>query len=461
MAEANLSFLEEDMTCVICCDIYTDPVTLKCSHSLCKKCLQKFWTTQDVARCPVCRKECTHDEPTKSLAFKALCESYKNRNPTAVPEDICQEHKEKLKLFCFEDKQPICVVCYTSKRHENHKCSPVEEAVEALKDDLEERIYSLQVTLTEFIDAHDSCLKEAELIKKQTMDAENQIKEEFKKLHQFLNEEEEKWIRNLPKEVKSQNMIIKARMEKLSTQISDLSEKTAAVWQDMEAENITFLQNYAENLQRLKCPSVQSIVPELEKNEHHPHQTLIFTTWARMQELVEKSPVTLDPNTASKRLLVSQDCCSVQYVEDQLSVSDNPKRLYVGVLAAQGFSSGVHCWDVEVGDNGHWTLGVVGATVNRTKLFKMDPNSRFWCLRHKGGKYQQCGKNVMAIDKNEKPYIIRVKLDFDLGELRFTDPFRNRSLCTFTGGFPEMVFPYFCTGELGRPLRIYMGNNTC
>lgn len=71
---------------------------------------------------------------------------------------------------------------------------------------------------------------------------ENKIKEEFKKLHQFLKDEEERWIRSLQKEVKSQDVKIRARMEELSKQISDLSEKVAAVWQDMEAENITFLQ---------------------------------------------------------------------------------------------------------------------------------------------------------------------------------------------------------------------------
>ncbi len=132
MAEA-LSYLEEDLTCLICCDIFTDPVTLKCSHSLCEECLQRFWRTQDVPQCPVCCKKCSHDEPTKSLAFRALCESSKKRKPTAVSGDVCPEHKEALKLFCFEDQQPICVVCYTSKKHENHKCSPVDEAAGNLK----------------------------------------------------------------------------------------------------------------------------------------------------------------------------------------------------------------------------------------------------------------------------------------------------------------------------------------
>ncbi|KAL0196541.1 hypothetical protein M9458_010113, partial [Cirrhinus mrigala] len=150
-------------------------------------------------------------------------------------------------------------------------------------------------------------------------------------------------------------------------------------------------------------------------------------------------PVTLDPDTASKKLQVSEDCTSVQYVEMKLHVSDNPKRLYVGVLASQGFSSGVHCWDVEVSDNDHWTLGVVGETVNRKKLYKMDPKSCFWCFRYVDGEYKKGNKPCRNIEDDERPSIIRLQLDFDKGELRFIDSFRNRSLCTYTGGFPEKV----------------------
>ena len=41
----------------------------------------------------------------------------------------CNLHGEKLKLFCLVDKQPICVVCQSSKLHKSHECSPIEEAV--------------------------------------------------------------------------------------------------------------------------------------------------------------------------------------------------------------------------------------------------------------------------------------------------------------------------------------------
>ncbi|KAI2665636.1 Zinc-binding protein A33 [Labeo rohita] len=454
MADA-LSFLKVDLTCLICRDIFTDPVTLKCSHSLCEECLQRFWTTRDVPQCPVCRKECSHDEPTKSLAFRALCESFKNRKPTAVSGDVCPEHKETLKLFCFEDKQPICVVCYTSKKHENHKCSPVDEAAANLKGDIKIQMDRLQETLADLKKALENCVKQAELSKECTNMTENQIKMEFKKFHQFLRDEEEKHIRSLRKEREPQDQKLKARIEKLSKQISDLSERMAVVWQDMEAEKITFLQKYSDTVKRLKRPSVPNTTPELL---HYPIQTVIFTTWARMQNLVEQPPVTLDPDTASNKLLVSEDCTSVKYAEIKLHVSDNPKRLPEGVLASQGFSSGVHCWDVEVGDNNNWTLGVLGEKVNRKKLCKMDPKNRFWCLRNVNGIYKKGKKPVSDTDSNERPNIIQLQLDFDEGELRFIDPFRNRSLCTYTGGFPEKVFPYFCTKDKDKPLSLFPAN---
>lgn len=71
---------------------------------------------------------------------------------------------------------------------------------------------------------------------------ENKIKKEFEKLHQFLRDEEEKQIRALRKEMEHRDEKLKTRITGLSKKISDLSERMAALWQQLEAENITFLQ---------------------------------------------------------------------------------------------------------------------------------------------------------------------------------------------------------------------------
>lgn len=60
----------------------------------------------------------------------------------------CHLHGEKLKLFCLVDKEPICVVCQTSKLHKTHDCSPVEEAVQDCKVKENKCVYLITQKLT-------------------------------------------------------------------------------------------------------------------------------------------------------------------------------------------------------------------------------------------------------------------------------------------------------------------------
>ncbi|XP_067650822.1 uncharacterized protein [Haliotis asinina] len=53
---------DNHLTCVICTEVYTDPVTLQCNHTFCKSCLLKYTKTQSEAikakfiPCPSCRQ---------------------------------------------------------------------------------------------------------------------------------------------------------------------------------------------------------------------------------------------------------------------------------------------------------------------------------------------------------------------------------------------------------------------
>lgn len=136
----RLSLPEVDLSCPICCDIFTEPVVLKCSHSFCAPCLQQYWRSGLSRDCPLCRRE-SMDEPVPSLTLRNLCESYvEDREEGEAlrdaagdlycdPGDMCPLHGERLKLFCVRDQEPICVVCHTSRKHKQHECCPVSEAV--------------------------------------------------------------------------------------------------------------------------------------------------------------------------------------------------------------------------------------------------------------------------------------------------------------------------------------------
>lgn len=131
----TMSLPEEDLTCPICCDIFTDPVLLSCSHSFCRGCLKRCWDS-GIRECPVCRKKASKTNIPSNLALKNVCEAFMlvKRQSSLLDEKLnCSLHGEKLKLFCLDDQQPICVVCQTSKLHKTHSYSPVDEAVQDCK----------------------------------------------------------------------------------------------------------------------------------------------------------------------------------------------------------------------------------------------------------------------------------------------------------------------------------------
>lgn len=142
--------LEEELSCPVCCEIFKDPVVLKCSHSFCRACLQQFWNKKKARReCPVCRRKCSLTEPTVSLALKNVADTFlREQEGRTGPagewaggaeeqagrvEVKCTAHGEVLKLFCLDDFEALCCVCHTSKKHQGHRVCPLEEGAQDLK----------------------------------------------------------------------------------------------------------------------------------------------------------------------------------------------------------------------------------------------------------------------------------------------------------------------------------------
>lgn len=118
---------EEDLLCPQCSGIYCLPVLLKCGHNICRVCLQKFWEWKGCRECPVCGTASVPGRPPINLALKIAADQYQAQRASGNRE-VCVLHNEKLKIFCQNDEEPICLVCQTSKRHKVHECCPVEEA---------------------------------------------------------------------------------------------------------------------------------------------------------------------------------------------------------------------------------------------------------------------------------------------------------------------------------------------
>src|SRR4029434_1399484 len=79
-------------------------------------------------------------------------------------------------------------------------------------------------------------------IQTQTQHTEKQIKKEFEKLHQFLRDEEAARIAALKEEEEQKSEMMKEKIEKMSIEISSLSDTIRAIEGGMGADDITFLQ---------------------------------------------------------------------------------------------------------------------------------------------------------------------------------------------------------------------------
>lgn len=84
-------------------------------------------------------------------------------------------------------------------------------------------------------------------VQAQAEHTEQQIKEEFKKLHQFLRNEEEASITALRKEEEQKSQMMKEKLEEMNRQISALSDTIKDIEEKMNASDVSFLHVRTEN----------------------------------------------------------------------------------------------------------------------------------------------------------------------------------------------------------------------
>lgn len=170
-------------------------------------------------------------------------------------------------------------------------------------------------------------------------------------------------------------------------------------------------------------------------------------------------PVVFDPNTASPWLSLSEDLTCVKESSERLTVPDNLDRFdpCVFVLGVEGYTSGKHRWDIIVGDNPKWVLGVCNKSVARKKKFTISPARGVWSIGLSKGVYTALTPEHTELKVQERPEKIRIKLNIDRGEVSFWDGGTAKHLITFEHKFDEKIFPFLGPGLHSTPVVLAAG----
>ncbi|CAM4453644.1 unnamed protein product [Leuciscus chuanchicus] len=449
--------LEEELSCPVCTELFTDPVLLSCGHSFCRQCINDHWTSSRSRNCPVCR-QLSPQQPVSNLSLRNTCESYLRENNTRKErerEHVCQIHGEKIELFCQTDEQVLCSEC---KKHEHgwHKIHPLQQA-EKLKAALrpaEKSLWSLQNGA-----AQDT--KISDYNQSQVQQTERRIREEFKKIHRFLKKEEEGRITALNEEEKQKRGKLEKRRK---GRIHSLSDRLREVEEGMKDDDITFLQNYNSLMNRAKytLPDAELSSEALVDVPKHLGN-LKYQVWEKMKDVCPYYPVILNPNAAPPDVSVSDDLTSVTSSCFHRQDKHKALRLHRNrmVLGSVGYGDGVHTWEIEVGNNRHWTLGVCFGSEGKPPTQPLTPENGFWGLRRDGYLYHFLS-TTLIFKLVPNPQVVRVRLEdcYDMkgGWWRNVSFYDTSNDCLFANitGVPagKDLFPFVIPEEPSVPLRV-------
>ena len=141
--ESLLKNLKQQVTCSICLDTYTEPKTISCLHTFCRKCLEEHARRnhkQGKFRCPECRAEIDLPEGNRfdrlpnSFLHKSLLSLLavqQSGDAKSITCSQCRKTNPQM-YYCFDCRQFMCPDCFNAheklkKSFQGHNVTPVRD----------------------------------------------------------------------------------------------------------------------------------------------------------------------------------------------------------------------------------------------------------------------------------------------------------------------------------------------
>ncbi|OCT62522.1 hypothetical protein XELAEV_18043605mg [Xenopus laevis] len=480
MAAADL---RDELTCSVCQDIYTDPVSLPCGHNFCQGCIRRTWEWQESIEedpsCPECRQKyrkkpelqrnrslcniaerflsthpehngtgifCTycvhsHVPAAKSclLCEASLCNTHVRVHSksaehvlieptTSMGNRKCSAHKELLKYYCCEDGACICASCCLAGEHRSHRVELLNEASEKKKEKLRNVLEKLSPETDETERGAQRLQEHRREVEKKAASETERVTVLFRDIREHLETLEKRLLINITRQKEELSLQLTNLILELDIKKDELFRKIHQIEELCNmADPLTVLQEsdgavfcVAEGADKEGRESDDIKVPAVGDLEVDLISETLLTGLAGIVT-GKTTDLELDINTAANNISVSEDRKSAFYsLQDQCRPQAPERFKYYQVLSEKSFHLGQHYWEVEGSKTGDWRVGVAYASIERDGVqFHLGDNSKSWCLCKENNNY------TVRHDKKETslPHVfcrkIGISLDYEAGCLSF------------------------------------------
>ncbi|NXI18534.1 TRI59 protein, partial [Irena cyanogastra] len=288
--------LEEELTCPICCDTFSEPRVLPCSHTFCGPCLQRLlqhspgFPAGSGLSCPSCRAPVA--VPAAGLqalpvnfALKAVIEKCQQEEPAGAGAEAGTRRahpRQPLNIYCLQDRRLVCGQCLTIGGHRGHAIHDLQSAYRKAREALGQLLEEMSDLSRSKVSSCSEGLRQLKARCQSNLQGDREaVLQYFKELGDALEHKKETLLSALD-EFKSHiseefDPVIK-EVEKLKLEESELKELYSAL--QKEESLLLFLEKMDELQLRLHALRLRQL-PEPELLEIDLRmEPVLQDTWA-------------------------------------------------------------------------------------------------------------------------------------------------------------------------------------